>query len=313
MKKLLFILPIIFLLSSCGNERQSTQFFGYFDTVISVDGYFDSESDFEKACSIVEGTLKEYDGIFDIYENGELKVLNESRTLSLSPALESAIHFGIKAEEVTKGYCNIAMGSVLSLWHEARESDVPYLPSDAQLKEASKYTDISQIKFENEAFSLGEEITLDLGAIAKGIASDVLRKRLCDEGFDNLYVNLGGNVMVIGDKDGQGWSVGIQSPFDESEIIHSERIKDTCLVTSGVYQRFFEYDGKKYHHIISPDTLYPSELYLSVSVLYENGAWADALSTALFNMSIEDGKKVLDNFENISVIWITSDGEKVIY
>lgn len=318
MKKLILLLLPLLLLFSCSNGRQSKQFFGYFDTVVSIDGCFESDEDFTRACGIVEETLKKYDKIFDIYTDGELKLLNDTKKAVVSLELANAIVFGIKAEAVTKGGCNIAMGSVLSLWHEAREADLPYLPDRARLEEAARHTDINCLSYNAHSKDSVEitltdsEASLDMGAIAKGIVSDVLREKLTEAGFDDLYVNLGGNVMVIGDKDGKGWSVGIQNP-DGDGIADAVKVTDACLVTSGSYQRYFEYEGERYHHIISPDTLYPSNRYKSVSVLYESGAWADALSTALFNMSVDEGKAILDGFENIGVMWITAENEYIYY
>ncbi|MBR6632738.1 MAG: FAD:protein FMN transferase [Clostridia bacterium] len=321
MKKILFIIPLFLSLAlvSCSPTRYNTQLFGYFDTVVSVDGYFESKGEFERACELVKETLKEYDAIFDIYTDGELKHLNDTKKAEVSLELANAIAFGIKAEKATKGYCNIAMGSVLSLWHQAREADVPYLPDRAKLEEAARHTDVSGLSYSAynadkiEITLTDKETSLDMGAIAKGIVSDVLRERLVDAGFDNMYVNMGGNVVTIGNKDGEGWNVGIQDPANEAGIVEAVKVTDSCLVTSGSYQRYFEYDGKRYHHIISPDTLYPSDKYLSVSVLYENGAWADALSTALFNMDVDEGKAVLEQFDNIGVMWITTDNEYIYY
>lgn len=317
MKKTLFITTLFLslVLVSCSPSRYNTQIFGYFDTVVAIDGYFESKSEFERACVIAEETLKEYDGIFDIYDNGELKALNQKKSLTASSDLANAVAFGIKAEKATNGYCNIAMGSILSLWHVAREAEEPYLPDFQALENASKHTDISNVQInEDGRITLTDsEMSLDMGAIAKGIVSDVLRERLVEAGFDNMYVNMGGNVMAIGDKDGKGWNVGIQDPVNEAGIVDAISVTDSCLVTSGSYQRYFEFDGKRYHHIISPDTLYPSDMYLSVSVLYENGGWADALSTALYNMTVDEGKAVLEEFDNIGVMWITADNEYIYY
>ncbi|MBE6700590.1 MAG: FAD:protein FMN transferase [Ruminococcaceae bacterium] len=317
MKKISLFLSLLALLflTSCGETRFSTHYFNYFDTVISVDGYFENAEDFNNACKIIEDTLGYYDGVFDIYDDGELKKLNEEKSLTVSPALYDAILFSKEVERLTNGYCNVALGSVLSLWHNARESEIPYLPSYDDLYEKSLHTDIEKVSLEENfgVVFLDENISLDMGAIAKGYVSDVLRERLQESGFTNLLINLGGNVVVLGDKDGDGWLVGVQSPEDEDGLAHTISVKDSCLVTSGSYQRFFEYDGVKYHHIISPDTLYPATLYSSVSVLYENGALADALSTALFCMSVEEGKEILENFDNIGVMWVTQDGEKIYY
>ncbi len=312
MKKLIFLLPLL-LLISCSEKRYSEEIFGYFDTVVSVDGYFDSKKDFDEAYSIVVDTLREYHEAFDIHGGGELQRLNEERALTVSDELKDAILFGIEAERRTNGYCNIALGSVISLWHEAREADVHYLPSKNTLIQAGEHTDIENILIEGSKITLlDDSLTLDLGAVSKGYVADILKKRLEDRGFDEMIVNLGGNVIVIGDKNGEGWRVGVQNPEGDG-LIETVSVSDSSLVTSGSYQRYFEFENKTYHHIISPDTLYPADLYLSVSVLFGESIWADALSTALFSMSIEDGKKVLSDFEGIGVLWVTKNGEKIYY
>ena len=117
---------------------------------------------------------------------------------------------------------------------------------------------------------------------------------------------------MLGDKNGDGWKVGIQSPYGNS-IIKAVSASNTSVVTSGVYQRYFEFENKRYHHIISPHTLYPSESYLSVTVVYDNSGWADALSTALFNMPVDEGKELLREFDGIGVMWIKADGKIEYY
>ncbi len=310
MKRLILIFFCLFLVS-CSPQKYSTQIFGYFDTVVSVDGYFDSEKEFNEACEIIEDTLSLYHNALDIHsQNGEGAVLNKSKALTVSDELLEVIGFGIKVANVTNNKCNIAMGSVLEEWHKARESDSPYLPSIEYLKEKAKHTDVNNIEISgNTVALLDPDLILDFGAIAKGYVANVLRERL--KGYD-MTVNLGGNVLVLGDKNGKGWKIGIQSPYDNS-VIKAVSVSDTSVVTSGVYQRYFEYEGKRYHHIISPDTLFPSENYLSVTVIYDDSGWADAMSTALFNTSIEEGKKMLRQFEGISVMWIKSDGEIEYY
>ncbi len=310
MKKLLILLTCI-LLTSCSQERYSTQIFGYFDTVVNIDGYFDNEEEFQEAVKITEETLKEYHALFDIHTSGKLKTLNEEK-ISFDKELINAINFGINVEEVTNGRCNIALGSLLSLWHEARENKI--LPSGDLLRSAAHHTDISKIQIEeNKVILLDPDMSLDFGAIAKGYVADILREKLTKSRFEEMIVNLGGNVLVIGDKDGNGWNIGIQDPENENALVETIKVSDSSLVTSGVYQRYFEVNGQRYHHIISPDTLYPADDYLSVSVLYKESAWADALSTALFCMPIEEGEQILEKFENIGALWIKKDGTKHFY
>ncbi len=315
MKKTGIILLIIcsVLLVSCAPERMTTQIFGYLDTVAVIDGYFDSYKDFEAASAEVESILSEYDRLLDIHDkSSEISILNERKKLTVSNELIKVLEFGIKAHEATEGKCNIAMGSVISLWHSARMAEEHYLPDTRELGDASRHTDINDIMIEGNTVTITDpELTLDLGAVAKGYISDVIKERLTALGYDNLYVNMGGNVIAIGDKNGEGWRVGINDPNNSAELAGYVDVSNGFLVTSGVDQRYFEYDGKRYHHIISPDTLFPSESYSSVTVLTESGAWADALSTALFNMSIDEGKALLDNFENSGAVWILPNGEKI--
>lgn len=306
MKKLIFVFVCLFLVS-CSPKRYSTQIYGYFDTVVSVDGYFESQDEFDKTVKIIEDTLSRYHNALDIHsENGEAAILNKEKSLTVSDELRDVISFGIKVAEVTDGRCNIAMGAVLEEWHKARESDTPYLPAPESLKEKSKHTDIKSIEISgNHVTLLDPEMSLDFGAVAKGYVARVLSEKLSG---CNMTVNLGGNVLVLGNKDGEGWRVGIQDPQGNG-VIEAVSVSDTAVVTSGVYQRYFELDGKKYHHIISPDTLYPTDSYLSVTVIYEDAGWADALSTALFNMSLEEGRALLQGFDDISVSYVMPDGK----
>lgn len=311
MKKLIFLLPLL-LLVSCAPRRYSGEIYGYFDTIVTLDGYFESEEDFNEAYLLVEDTLSHYHDIFDIHENGELKRLNDERTLEVSNELLDAISFGLEMEELSDGKLNIAFGSVISLWKRSIESGGDYFPTKEELEWANKFTNADGVKIEGYKITLGEGILLDLGAIAKGYVSDILKEKLLEEGFDNMIVNLGGNVVVLGDKDGKGWKVGVKNPLGEG-LSDTFSVSDACLVTSGNYQRFFDKDGIRYHHIISTDTLFPSENFLSVSVLSKSGALADALSTALFSMKLEDAFALLEKTDVEKALFIDKNGEKIYY
>jgi len=156
-------------------------------------------------------------------------------------------------------------------------------------------------------------MTLDVGAIAKGYAVEETAKWMKEQGIEGYILNVGGNVRIIGARpDGKGWTVGIENPETDSEngyIVYLS-FNDMSLVTSGSYQRFYVVDGKSYHHIINPDTLYPAENFLSVSVLCESSAMADALSTALFSMTLDEGKNLIEKMENTEVLWVLPDGKQ---
>jgi thiamine biosynthesis lipoprotein len=155
------------------------------------------------------------------------------------------------------------------------------------------------------------EASLDVGAIAKGFTAEHIYDMLTEYGIDGYAINLGGNLRTVGTKpDGSGWVSGIQNPDKNAPdpYVAKLTISDSALVTSGVYERFYTVEGVQYHHIINKDTLMPENNYLSVTVHTESSTVADALSTALFNMSIEDGKRVISSLSDTEVIYVLQGG-----
>ena len=127
--------------------------------------------------------------------------------------------------------------------------------------------------------------------------------------MDSYVLNIGGNIRIIGHKpDGSGWGTGIKDPANPEQYAAKLTIADTSCVTSGDYERFFTVDGVQYHHVIDKDTLMPAAYFSSVTILTPNSGLADALSTALFTMSYEDGLALVSAIGNVDVLWITPDG-----
>ena len=148
---------------------------------------------------------------------------------------------------------------------------------------------------------------LDVGAIGKGYAAERAAELLMDKAVTGYVLNIGGNIRAIGSKpDGNGWETGITHPNKSSDerFIRRVNIENISLVTSGDYERYYTVGGVKYHHIIDPETLMPSEYFSSVSVFAKDSGLADALSTALFCMSYEDGIALVNSLEGVEVIWV---------
>jgi thiamine biosynthesis lipoprotein len=207
------------------------------------------------------------------------------------------------------------MGAVLSLWHECREDakkDEPIyrIPTADELKEASKHCDINDLIIDEEAKTVylrDPDMSLDVGAIGKGYATEKAAELLISRGVTSYVLNIGGNIRTIGEKpNGDGWMTGIVNPDRSSSDAYITKltIKDTALVTSGNYERFHTVDGVNYHHIIDPDTLMPANYFSSISILTKDSALADALSTALFCMTYEDGLALVQSLEGVEVIWV---------
>ncbi|MBE6751904.1 MAG: FAD:protein FMN transferase [Ruminococcaceae bacterium] len=345
MKKKIFSVLLVLLLlasqfslfSSCDsvNEKQkfSEYYFDYFDTVTTITGYTETEEEFKSICEEIKTELSEYHKLYNIYFRFQgvknICVINElvdgkHNVVKVDKKIIDLLLYSKEMYSLTDGKINVAMGSVLSVWHKYREIGLSD-PSNAELppvnvlEEAKKHTDFSKVEIDEEnntVFLSDPQMTLDVGAIAKGYAVERIAEYLINKGITDFLLNVGGNVRTIGmGKDNEPWKVGIENPdtSKQEEVPHIEYLKfsNMSLVTSGCYQRFYEVDGKNYHHIIDPVTLYPGEKYLSVSVLTNDSGLGDALSTSLFLMNIEEGKKLADSLENVEVMWVKKNGEQI--
>ncbi len=305
-----------------------TGFNGYFNTAcVAISYRGDSPEEFDSNCDAIEKLVIYYDKLFDIYYEysgvNNLKTVNENAGKEPVKVDRELIDFLIYAKEIyilTDGKTNIAMGSVLKLWHDARENGIEdpesaKIPDADALNEAAKHTNINDIiinEKESTVYLADPYMTIDVGAIGKGYATEKAAELLIDRGVTSYVLNFGGNIRAIGAKvTGDGWITGITNPDTDSEesFVCRVNIKDISLVTSGDYERFYIANGEKYHHIIDPDTLMPAKYFSSVSVFTKDSGLADALSTALFCMSYEEGLALVNDIGNIDVIWVSKDGE----
>lgn len=284
-----------------------------FDTPVSFQATC-SKEDFEKYETILRDTFLAYNALFDQYNTYDgvqnVKVLNETAYLNptqVDTALVDCLQIAIKAGELDARF-DVSEGKVLKVWHDAREAEEPYVPSDQVIQEAKEHEGISAIKIEGDTIEFTDpNLQLDLGGIAKGYTAGVAAKRLKEAGLDNGYINAGGNVVLLGEKvDGKDWVIGIQSPDSSKSVVQFTTHKPVTMVTSGDYQRYMEVDGKKYAHIIDPTTGYPAEYMRSVTVIEDadQSAWADAMSTTLFCMPVSEGLQFCKD-NDLQAVWIT--------
>ena len=328
MKRLLcLILAATLLLSGCGVQKTRTKYnatyLTLFDTVTTIVGFAESEEAFSSQAQRIHDELLIYHQLFDIYNDydgiNNLKTVNDNAGIAPVQVNEKIILLLKSCKSYysfTGGKVNVAMGSVLQLWHEARNDGIndpaaAYLPDEAALTEAAKHTDPNSIIIDEAASTVylaDPMMRLDVGAIAKGWAAEEVAKA-APEG---LLISVGGNVCATGPKDESGtpWVVGIQNP-DGGDYLHTVNVSSGSVVTSGDYQRAYAVDGKVYHHIIDPDTLFPSAHWRSVTVVCEDSALADALSTALFLLPLEAGQSVLEK-ANAEAMWVDAAG-KICY
>lgn len=251
-------------------------------------------------------------------ETSEIIALNNAsgkNEVVLSPETFYVLEKGLQYSQNSKGFFDITVGPVVKSWNIGTEYAA--IPDKNKLAEAVKLVDYTKLSLNKEKHSAYLEVPgmqVDLGAIAKGYAADESARILKENGVKNAIINLGGNVLTIGgNPNGNPWRIAIQDPFNpRGEFIGVVNVKDKTVVTSGTYERYFEVNGKKYHHILDPFTGYPVENNLySVSIITDKSIDGDGLSTTCLLYGLEEGMKLIEKLDNVEAIFIT--GDKKVY
>ena len=327
---LVFIVTLMpYVPGTAEDSRFKGSFFDVFDTYSEIVVYAQDETTAQTTIQTVHDDLLSYHQLFDIYNDydgiNNIKTINDQAGIApvlVDQRIIDMITFAKQMEIQTNGRMNIAMGSVLKIWHTYRDAGIndptnAALPPMADLQTAAQHTDIDQVIVDTQASTVylaDALMQLDVGAIAKGYAVERVAQDLIAQGITSALLSIGGNVRSIGMRgDSTSWRVNIQNPdlTAASQSITTLDLNDLSLVTSGSYQRYYTVDGKQYHHIIDPDTLMPASYTWAVSVITPDSGLADALSTALYNLSIDDGKTLLTNFPGVEALWVTLDGQLV--
>lgn len=320
-----------------GLVRVDRTWFDYFDTLSTCTIYAKSKEEGQHILDEAEKQIAHYHELFDIYHDypgvNNIKTINDNaggKPVKVEPIVIDYLEQSLRANEVTGGAANMALGPVLKLWHEASEQAIAQPekaapPSEEALKEAAQHCDIKEIVIDKEASTVritDPKGSIDPGSGSKGLAAERVARSMEEAGVTSGLLSMGGNVRTIGHKpDGKDWIIGVQNPQQAIEMAQKGtsdlprqllllKADDRAVVTSGVYQRFFEVDGRLYHHIIDPATLFPEHRYDSVTIICKDSGLADSLTTALFNLSVEDGKAVLAKFPDADceAVWL-KDGK----
>ena len=307
-------------------KRYEAEFIELFNTFTKIVGYSETEEEFKSYAQQIYDDLTEYHRLYDIYTDYEglnnIKTINDNagiKPVKVDQKIIDMLVFSKSMYELTDGKTNIAYGSVLKIWHEYRTDGIDdpenaELPPLKKLQEASEHTDINDVIIDREnstVFLSDPMMSLDVGAIAKGYATEQVADKLAANGLVSGILNVGGNVRAIGNniKTGEPWSVGIQNPDSESEeaILNLVNLEEASMVSSGDYERYYTVDGKRYNHIIDTKTLFPAENFTAVTVICEDSGMADALSTAIYCMDFEQGLELIQSIEGSEAMWIFKD------
>lgn len=311
-------------------EKYSSTFLDTFDTVTTVVGYTETEQEFNDYVGKIHDRLLELHKLYDKYNDYEginnIKTINDNagvKPVKVSKDIIDLIIFSKNLYEEVGTQTNIAMGSVLKIWHDYREEGESdpinaKIPPMEELLAASEHTDIDKVivDVENSTVYLDDPLmSIDVGAVAKGFATEVVVQEIMKEGFTSGIISAGGNIRAFGmPKDGirDKWGVGIQDPDKivgnaEDTILETVFLTNASVVTSGDYQRFYVVGDKVLHHLIDPKTLMPGDYFRAVSIVTENSGRADFLSTTVFLLPYEEGRALVESIDGVEAMWVFKD------
>lgn len=283
-------------------------------TVVSVTLY---DSTDESILDKIFNKVSELESTLSINENGTLvDKINESagiEPVKVDYDTYTVIKKGLEYAKLSNGLFDISVGPIVKLWSIGLpEAKVPTQEEIDSKIPLVGYSDVELNDTENTVFLKREGMMIDLGGVAKGYTADVISNILTEEGVKSAIIDLGGNIFAHGEKiNGDAWKIGIQNPFsDRGDIIGTITVKNKSIVTSGIYERYIEKDGIKYHHILSPKTGYPYENEIAgITIISDKSSDGDALSTSVFAMGVEEGMKFVNTQEGIDAIFVTKDNK----
>ncbi len=289
-------------------------------TLVNIKVY---DRDINKADSAAEKALariREIEGLMSANQkDSEVNLINQNageRPVKVSADTQKVVEKGLYYGRLSEGLFDITVGPLVELWGIGTEN--PKVPGEQELKNALELTDYRDVEVneeKGEVYLKRHGMGLDLGGIAKGYAADEVKEALVGEGIKHAIINLGGNVLTIGARyDDKPWNIGIKDPEAPAKgILGIVRITDATIVTSGDYERYFEKDGKRYHHILNPFTGYPESGEIrGVTIVTSSSFDADALSTTVFLLGVEKGMDLVENLEGVEAIVVTDDRQVVL-
>lgn len=290
----------------------------YFNTVIQITLYKSSYESLLEDCFSLADTYESY--FSNTVSDSDISNINNAdgafvevhdETIEL---LKKGIYYG----DLSNGNFDITIGKLSDLWNfstYALLDEVPEsaVPTDDEIQEALKTVDYKGVTIDGNKVALSNpDSKLDLGGIAKGFIADKMKAYLEENDVESGMINLGGNVLTLGKKaDGSSYTIGIQKPFSEDgEAIASVEVADKTVVSSGVYERYYEIGDKFYHHILNPHTGYPYDNHLlGVTIICDDSVDGDGLSTTCFTLGLDDGMALIESLTDVEAIFITDDYE----
>ena len=319
---MILVLTFAILTGCAKNSDPISRTAFYFDTVIQITLYDTVDETILDGCFAL---AEKYENLFSATKEGsDVWKINHAggETVTVSEETVTLLTTATDYANATEGAIDPTIRPVSELWDFGSDGD-PRVPEDAAIKTALSHVSYDHIRFGTApSDETGEPVlrtvtltdpkaAVDLGFIAKGYIADKMKEYLLSQGVASACISLGGNVLAIGEKpDGAPFRIGIQEPFaEEGTTIDTVEIRDTSVVTSGIYERCFYEDGVFYHHVLDTSTGYPVDNELaSVTIICDSSTRADALSTSCLCLGLDKGRKFLDAEKDVAYLFITKDG-----
>lgn len=299
------------LLCGCnsGSVKTTERTAFLYDTIITIKlrGYPEADTLLDSTFRLCE----QYDRLFDRFDtDSDIYRINTAKgePCEVNEDTLHLLELGLEYSELSGGKYDITCGRVTDLWDFS--SDAPSLPDPNKMAEALSTVGRQKMVIENSCVTVPDGTELDLGGIAKGYIADRIVEHLRQNGANSAVINLGGNISVLGSKEGQPFSIGIQSPFEQNGYLGYLSVSDCSVVTAGSYQRCFELDGTLYHHILDLSDGMPCRSGLSsVTVISESSAKADALATICFLLGADEGLTLINSDNEAEAVFVTDTGQ----
>ncbi len=319
-KILLTAVMIIFLAvlsAGCQKQENSEEVPEITETTFAMDTMIQMRAYGEKAQEVINESFARINEIEDEMsahlESSQIYKVNSNpeQTVRVDEDTYRVVEKAVEYAEMTEGRFDPSIGPLVDLWGIGTKD--ARVPSDEEIEEAKSLINYKWIELNDENYTVKltrERMALDLGAIAKGYAADEVRQIVVDSEIESAYVNLGGNVLVVGGKpDGSAWRVGIQDPrLERGNVMASIEVRDKTIVTSGNYERYFEEDGVLYHHILNPKTGRPARSgIISATIVTQDSFDADALSTSIFILGPDKGLELVEKTSGVEAMIINDD------
>lgn len=279
------------------------------DTIITITLYDTKE---EQPLSDCFTTISECEQLFSrTIATSDISRLNSAQGewVELDARTADLLQKSIQMAQLCAGAFDPTIGAVSSLWDFNAEQ--PMVPDASAIVQGVTHVDYTKLEVSgNRARLLDPAAMVDLGGIAKGYIADLLCQQLREAGIQNAILNLGGNIYAMGSKEGKEWYIGVRLPTGtEDEAAAAVSVRDTSVVTSGIYERYFVQDGVTYYHLLDPHTGYPAKSDLcAISIICPQSWKADGLSTACFVLGYEKARALLEEMDGVDAIFILTDG-----